>query len=163
MRLAAGGVGGKCGGRASWPAAGRGGAAHARGTWSDCCMPVEHLPLPRRLPTQLQPVMSRLPPAATPLVIPARQTAAENEQQSSPVSSLMSVDLPAPFAPSTATRLPRLTRQVTSVSCCLDAPGQVKETWPESREKRGGLGCGLLGVFRWCHAAPKLGEGDVHW
>lgn len=36
--------------------------------------------------------------------------------------------LPAPLAPSTATRDPRLTRMFTSVSCFLDAPGQVKDT-----------------------------------
>ena len=46
----------------------------------------------------------------------------------SPQSSLMSVDLPAPLAPSTAMRLPSEQRQLTSISCGLSAPGYVKDT-----------------------------------
>merc|ERR1719305_2277984 len=45
---------------------------------------------------------------------------------SSPVSSLIIVDLPAPLAPMHAARVPSETRTVTPVSCALGAPGYVK-------------------------------------
>ena len=45
---------------------------------------------------------------------------------SSPVSSLIIVDLPAPLAPMHAARVESETRTVTPVSCAFGAPGYVK-------------------------------------
>jgi hypothetical protein len=49
----------------------------------------------------------------------------------------MRVDLPAPLAPSTATRLFSVHRRLTPDSCCFEAPGYLRRPSRAQKTSRG--------------------------